>query len=200
MKKFLPLLIFFFLCIGIYPAHALYGNFDQYIQEEANEEIYYQTVTIPKGSIFRGFLGQTVSSEFNNNGDIIKILIPSDFTYDNQIIIPKNTLFLGQVHNLEKAQQGRDGFFSIKIIGITFPDNREYTLNGYVAGTKNSRVFGGEFSKRSGHKTTLHRSYPFRTKGVLYLQQNGPRVMGKETILKMGEFVTIVIEEETNIE
>ena len=36
-------------------------------------------------------MSQDVSSEFNNEGDIVKILIPSDFIYDNEVIVPKNT-------------------------------------------------------------------------------------------------------------
>ena len=184
-------------CIS--PAFGIYGNFDEYAGESLEQESAAPMI-IPKGSVFRGFMGQAVSSEFNNNGDIIKILIPSDFIYENKILIPKNTVFIGQVYNLEKAQQGRDGFFSINIIGIVFPDNRQFQLKGYIPSSKTNKVFGGEFSRRSGHKTTLHRATPNGRRGVLMLQQNGPRVMGKETLLQMGELVTIVIEEAVNVE
>ena len=182
----------------ISPAFGIYGSYDEY-----NEDTYEENRTpliIPKGSIFRGMLGQTVSSEYNNNGDIIKILVPSDFIYENQVVVPKNSIFLGQVINLEQAQQGRNGLFSINIIGIVFPDDRRFPIKGYIAATKGNKIFGGEFSRRTGHKTVLHRASPNGRKGVMNLLQNGPRTMGKETFIKMGELVTIIIEEGVNVE
>lgn len=198
MKQLLGL-IFLILLFAAQSASALYGNYDEFAQDAAEQEASVPKI-IPKGSVFRGFMGQTVSSEFNNNGDRVKILIPSDFTYENEVLIPKNTLFIGEVLNIEKAQQGRNGLFSVDIVGIVFPDGRSFPIKGYVSSAKNNKVFGGEFSRRSGHKNTLHRSACFGRKGTLQLLQNGPRVMGKETLINMGDFVTIIIDEAINIE
>ncbi|MCR4881219.1 MAG: hypothetical protein K6A44_04625 [bacterium] len=199
MKKILGFITLIALGAFISPAFGIYGNFDEYAADTTYEE-EYKPLVIPKGSIFRGLIGQTVSSEFNNNGDIIKIVIPSDFIYEDKVIVPKNSMFIGQIYNLEKAQQGRNGFFSINIIGLVFPDNRQFALQGYIPAAKGNRVFGGEFSRRSGHKSTLHRSACFGRKGTLELLQNGPRIMGKEARIQMGELVTIVIEEAANVE
>ena len=196
MKNFLSILSVLIISVLAVPSYALYGNYDEFAQEEAE---YKTPLIIPKGSIFRGFMGETVSSEFNNEGDIIKVLIPSDFIFDNEIIVPKNSIFLAQVKNLEKAQQGRNGLFSVDIIGLVFPDGRKYEIKGYIPSGKNNRVFGGEFARRSGHKTVLHRASPNGRKGVMQLLQNGPRIMGKETMLRMGDFVTIIIEEPINV-
>ena len=200
MKKLLGFLLLIVIGSCISPAFGIYGSYDEYNEESSSYEENYQPLIIPKGSIFRGMIGQTVSSEYNNNGDIIKILVPSDFIYENRVVVPKNSMFVGQVYALEKAQQGRNGLFSINVIGIIFPDDRQIPLKGYVTSVKSNKVFGGEFSRRSGHKTTLHRASPNGRKGVLQLQQNGPRVMGKETFIKMGDLVTIVIEEAANVE
>ena len=199
MKKLLGFILLIVLGTCISPAFGIYGSYDEY-SNDADYEENYNPLIIPKGSIFRGLIGQTVSSEYNNNGDIVKILVPSDFIYENRVVVPKNSMFIGQIYALEKAQQGRNGLFSINIIGIIFPDDRKVPLKGYVTSVKNNRVFGGEFSRRSGHKTVLHRATPNGRKGVLQLQQNGPRVMGKETFIKMGDLVTLVIEEAANVE
>ena len=199
MKKLLELIAIFVIVACITPAYGIYGNYDEYAAEDTFSE-NSNTLIIPKGSVFRAFIGQTVSSEFNNNGDMIKFLVPSDFIYENKVIVPKNTIFVGQIYNLEKAQQGRDGLFSINIVGMVFPDGRQFAIKGYVPSKKDNRVFGGDFSRRSGHKTTLHRASPNGRKGVLQLQQNGPRVMGKETRIQMGDFVTIITEEAVNVE
>ena len=196
MKKFLSLFSVFILSVLAVPSFALYGNYDEFAQEEAE---YKTPLIIPKGSIFRGFMGENVSSEFNNEGDVVKVLINSDFIWDNEIIVPKNSFFLAQVKNLEKAQQGRNGFFSVDIIGLVFPDGRKFDAKGYIPAGKANRIFGGEFARRSGHKTVLHRATPNGRKGAMQLLQNGPRIMGKETLIKMGEFVTIIIEEPINV-
>lgn len=199
MKKFLIFVLLIVLGYCISPAFGIYGSYDEY-NEDSPYENNYQPLIIPKGSIFRGLIGQAVSSEYNNNGDIVKILVMSDFVYEDRVVVPQNSMFIGQVYGLEKAQQGRNGLFSINIIGLVFPDDRQIPLKGAVTSTKSNKVFGGEFSRRSGHKNTLHRASPNGRRGVLMLQQNGPRVMGKETLIKMGEPVTIVIEEAANVE
>lgn len=178
-------------------ALAVYGHFDEF--ENDTQNLNKVNLIIPKGSFFRGFIGQTISSEFNNNGDVVKILITSDFSLNDKIILPKNSVFVGTIKNLEKAQQGRNGFFSIDLNSLIFPDNRQFSAKGYLIANNNSRIFGGEFSKRSGYKTTLHRSASFGNKGTLQLQQNGPRTIGKETKINMGQFVTIVLEEPIEI-
>ena len=195
MKKFIPLLVGISL-LGFSPeASALYGNFEEFEVEET--QISPPTI-IPKKTFFRGFIAQTISSEFNNSGDIVKVLITADFTINDTVILPKNSLFIGEIKNLEKAQQGMDGHFEIPINTVVFPNGKKYVAKGYIVSAKNKRIFGGNFSKRSGHKTVLHRSECFGPKGVLQLMQNGPRKIGEETKIKMGEMVTIVLEEDIN--
>ena len=57
--------------------------------------------------------------------------------------------------------------------------------------------------KRIGYKNTVHRSSSIahsNTPSLLLLQQDGPRIMGEETKIKMGEWVTILIEEQVNLD
>ena len=195
MKKIF--LIFLFNLLITTPVFALYGHFDEF--DTPNEEKKINLV-IPAGSFFRGILSQTVSSEYINYGDTIKILIPSDFTIQNNIVIPQNSLFIGSISSVGKAQRGLDGYFSIDIIGLVFPDGRQFEAKGYVSFGKNSKLYGGGFAKRIGHKSTLHRSTANGPKGVLMLQQDGPRMLGKEAKITMGELINIVLLEEIKID
>jgi len=173
------------------PVYALYGHFAEFDQPQEEQKI---NLVIPAGSFFRGILGQTVSSEYVNYQDKIKILIPSDFTIDNYVILPKNSLFIGTISSVGKAQRGMDGYFSIDIIGLMLPDGRQLEAKGFVSFGKNSKIYGGAFSRRAGHKNTLHRASANGPKGVLLLQQDGPRMMGKEAKINMGDIVNIVLE------
>jgi len=185
--------LFFFLAC---PALAEYGHFDEFDTIKQEQQVHH---VIPKGSFFRVFLGQTVSSEFNNNGDYIKLLVPSDYLMNNTIVIPQNAVFIGVVKNLGKAQRGMDGYFSIDVVGLVFPDGRQFNTQGYVSFGK-SRVLGGAFTRRVGHRDVLHRAQANGSRGILQLKQNGPRVMGKETRLKMGTFVEMVLESNIDID
>ena len=186
------------LCCTTTATYAIYGDYEEFNNEITEEQII--PTIIPKGSYFRGLIGQTISSEFNNTDDFVKILITSDFILNDKIILPKNSVFVGQIKGLQKAQQGMDGVFSIDIIALASADGKQYPAKGYIVSKGTSRVFGGAFSKRTGHKTTLHRSECFGPKGVLQLQQNGPRSIGKETKIEMGDVVTIVLEEEIKLD
>jgi len=199
MQKLLVSSVFIILLSLNSSAFAIQPNYDE-LEENTITETTKPSVIIPQGSYFRGFLGQTVSSEFNNTDDIVKILITSDFTIEDRIILPKNSVFLGQIKGLQKAQQGLDGTFAIDIIALFYPDGRQFPVKGYVIAKGNSKIFGGGFSKRTGYKTTLHRSECFGRKGVLQLQQNGPRSIGKETKINMGDLVTILVENEIRID
>ena len=197
MKKFLGIIAILILSLSFSKAFALYGNYDEFVKDVIPE--YQKPLIIPAGSYFRGLTGETVSSEFNNEGDIIKIFVNADFTMNDEIIIPKNSLFICVVRNLGKAQQGMNGYFSIDVIGLAFPDGRKYAAKGYIIAPNNGKVFGGEFSRRSGHKNVLHRSSAFNRYGAMELMQNGPRIMGKETMIKAGTLVNIAIEEAINV-
>lgn len=195
MKKIF--LMFLFNLLIAMPVFALYGHFAEFDTPKEEQKI---NLVIPAGSFFRGILGQTVSSEYINYEDKIKILIPSDFTIENYIVIPKNSLFIGSISSVGKAQRGLDGYFSIDIIGLVFPDGRQFVAKGYVSFGKNSKLYGGGFSRRAGHKSSLHRAGANGPKGVLMLQQDGPRMFGKEAKLIMGELVNVVLLEEIKID
>ena len=90
MRKLFLFFLTIMLCLCSSSAFALYGQYDEFNVVQDEETV---PAIIPKGSFFRGFIGQTVSSEFNNNNDVVKILINSDFILNDKIILPKNSLF-----------------------------------------------------------------------------------------------------------
>ncbi|MCQ2958256.1 MAG: hypothetical protein MJ180_05075 [Candidatus Gastranaerophilales bacterium] len=198
MKKIFLLISILILCCSIKPAFALYGHYDEFDENYRDEETEMPLI-IPAGSFFRAMLGQDVSSEFNNNGDVIKLMVNSDYSIDNKVLIPKYAMFIGVVRNLEKAQRGRDGYFSIDIIGILFPDGRKFDVKGCIYASKNDKVFGGGFARRAGHKSVLHRATTYGHMGAMQLMQNGPRIMGKETKVQMGEVLNVYINEPVRI-
>ena len=113
MKKFFLLIL---IVIAGYliakPCFALYGAYEEF----QNNQEEQTSLTSPAGSFYSAMLGETVSSEFNNNGDVIKIMVSSDYTIGNKVLIPQYSMFIGVVTNLEKAQRLLDERFKNKQI------------------------------------------------------------------------------------
>ena len=151
---------------------------------------------IPKGSFVNGILAQTISSEFNNKQDAVKFLITQDFYSDNTIIIPKNSVFIGYVSDLKKAEQGRNGYFSVDFYGMLLPTGETIPMKGHLFSSSSSNILGGELTRRSGYKKTMHRSECFGRRGILQLNQYGPRILGSETKIKAGSEMVIMLDED----
>ncbi len=176
-KKFLISFIILFVCLIF------------------NQKVFAEMV-IQKGSYINGILVQTVSSEFNNKQDAVKFLVTQNFYINNEIVLPKNSVFVGYISDLKKAEQGRNGYFSIDFYGIILPTGETIPMKGHLWSSSSSNIFGGELTRRSGYKKTMHRSECFGRRGILQLNQYGPRILGSETKIKAGTEMVIIFDED----
>ena len=160
-----------------------------------SQDVFAEMV-IQKGSYINGVLVQTISSEFNNKQDAVKFLITQDFYINNTVVLPKNTLFVGFVSNLKKAEQGRNGYFSVDFYGIILPTGETIPMKGHLWSNSSSNIFGGELTRRSGYKKIMHRSECFGRRGILQLSEYGPRILGSETKIKAGTEMVVIMDED----
>ena len=151
---------------------------------------------ISKGSYINGILVQTVSSEFNNKQDAVKFLVTQDFYINNTVVLPKNSVFVGFVSDLQKAEQGRNGYFSVDFYGIILPTGETIPMKGHLWSSSSSNIFGGELTRRSGYKKIMHRSECFGRRGILQMSEYGPRILGSETKIKAGTEMVVILDED----
>ncbi len=156
----------------------------------------FAEMVIQKGSYINGVLVQTISSEYNNPQDAVKFLITQDFYINNTVVLPKNTLFVGFVSNLKKAEQGRNGYFSVDFYGIILPTGETIPMKGHLWSSSSSNIFGGELTRRSGYKKIMHRSECFGRRGILQMSEYGPRILGSETKIKAGTEAVVMMDED----
>lgn len=156
----------------------------------------FSETVLSKGSYINGILVQTISSEFNNKQDAVKFLITQDFYINNTVVLPKNSLFVGFVSDLKKAEQGRNGYFSVDFYGIILPTGETIPMKGHLWSSSSSNYFGGELTRRSGHKKIMHRSECFGRRGILQMSEYGPRILGSETKIKAGTEMVVILDED----
>lgn len=151
--------------------------------------------TIAKNTFLKGILMHEVSSEINSIGDRIKAYNLFDIMLEEAVAIPKNSIFIGHITEIEKAQQGRDGLMRISIDEINYPDGTKKAIEAHIYSKKENGIIGGDFTPRSDYRKVVHKSWGLRT-GVIQAIPDGPRLFGKETKLKAGTDITIQLDKD----
>ena len=151
---------------------------------------------LPKGTFYRGILQASVSSDYSNEGDVVRIINPHDIFIGKKLCIPKNSMFLGTVNYVQPSKQGVNGAFSVKFDTLVYPSSQKVPINGMIW-SKNNGIIGGEFAPKSAYRTVLHRTQGLS--GVQVLVPHGEGMMGQETKPNAGEEVNIILNEEVLI-
>ena len=114
----------------------------------------YADEIIYKGSYINGIVVQTISSEFNNVDDAVKFLITQNFYINNKIVLPKNSVIIGYISELKKAEQGRDGYFAVNYYKVILPSGETLPIKGHLLSESSSNIIGGKLTRRSGYRIT----------------------------------------------
>lgn len=152
---------------------------------------------LPKGSFYRGILQSSVSSEFNNEGDLVRVVNPHDIFIGKNLCIPKNSVFLGKVNYVQPAKKGVNGAFAVKFDTLMFPNSHKFVVDASLWSKKNG-IIGGDFSPKNGYRTVLHRAEGLDP-GAQVLVPYGESTMGSETQKKAGEEVNLILNDDVFI-
>ncbi len=159
----------------------------------------FHSVKVAKGTFFKGVLQQEVSSKYNKNGDIVRIINPFNVYLDETVIIPKNSVFIGRITDLNLPSKGRDAHFSIPINVVIFPDGTGLRLKAHVWSKTGNVTIGGNESPRISTKTVIHTEETVQG-GFLQIIPDGERIMGNEIMMQSGIDATIQLDEDLHIQ
>lgn len=151
---------------------------------------------LPKGTFYRGILQESISSDYSNEGDVVRIINPHDIFIGKKLCIPKNSIFLGTVNYIQPSKQGVNGAFSVKFDTLLYPSLQKISINGMIW-SKNNGIIGGDFTPKNAYRTVLHRTQGLS--GVQVLVPHGEGMMGQETKLNAGEEINIILNEEVQV-
>ncbi len=151
----------------------------------------------PAGTMFRVVSQDKVSSNESKIGDRVSFMLVSDITVGKSVCIPEGSIFLGEVVELEQAQEGRNGYFRIAVVELVFADGWRTLINARVIDNSRTDIIGGRVTKRAEYKKIPH--YIHRIGPVAKLARTGPRVIGQDRALSAGKELIIVLDRDLEV-
>jgi len=146
----------------------------------------------PSGTMFKATLQNTVSSKESQVGDAVSFVLDSDMVIGRAVCIPKGSIFLGRVVEMEQPQQGRDGYFRIGIHELVFVDGWRVDVAARVLDNVKTDIIGGGVTPRQEYKKVPH--YIQDIGPVIKLVKTGPREMGQNRALPAGKKLILVLD------
>jgi len=171
------------------------AGFAQMFSFEKNPNV--RMATFPSGTLFRGVLQNQLSSANSKMGDNVYLIIPFDVKIGENTCLPKKSLMIGQVIQVQKAKPGKNGFIQIKFEAIKFPDGWGTQLSAHVWNSGGSGIIGGETTKMVSYKKVPH--YIQDSGTVVQLVETGQRAMGQEKYLPAGTEFVIVLDNDLEV-
>jgi len=170
-------------------------GFAQVFSFEKNPNL--NNITLSSGTLLKGVLQNQLSSTNSKMGDKVYLLIPFDVKIGEDTCIPQKSMLIGQVIQVQKAKQGKNGFIQIKFEYLRFPDGWGTDLSAHIWSSDGQGLIGGETTKRVSYKKVPH--YTSETGIIAQLVETGPRAMGQEKFIKAGTEFIIVLDNDLDV-
>lgn len=181
MKKFFVLTTVLTMCLVLLSKTAL---------AEATLR-NYKPINIAKGSFLKAINQRDISTSTAKVGDIEYFINPADVFIGTSNVIPKNSVYLGEVQEVLEAVEGINASMKIKIYKVITPDKNEFALDANVY-WKGSTTIGGELTAVSYYTRMPHYPGDWK-KGTLQFVPTTIREMGHPTVIRTGDEVTFII-------
>lgn len=190
VKKILKIFfIQFFILISLVLTNC--AGFAQSVDFKEMKDYY--NVTFYSGTLFRAMLQQKVSSEFNNVGDKVELINPTNVYLGEYVCIPENSKFTGKIVKVEKPKVGSNGSFQVIFDTLILPDGQNITIMASIWTKKGDGVMGGEMTPRTVYRPTVYNVDGLGS--YIHKLPSGPRALGKNTELLPGSEVLIVLDQ-----
>lgn len=191
MKKFLISKIIFILVMCLCLCNFLGIAF-----AETNMRNYKQ-INIAKGSFLKAVSQRDISTSTVKVGDVEYFINPADVFIGTSNVIPKNSVYLGEVEEVLEAVEGINAAMKIKIYKVITPDKNEFILDANVYRNGSTKI-GGDLAAVSYYTKMPH--YPGDWKrGALQLVPTTIREMGRPTVIRAGDEVTFIINNDLSL-
>lgn len=190
MKRFFIITISLFLCVLCINYLAPKALSDTHLRN-------YKPINIAKGSFLKAINQRDISTSSVKVGDVEYFINPADVYIGTSNVIPKNSVYLGQVEEVLEAVEGINAAMKIKVYKVITPSKDEFVLDAYVY-WKGSTTIGGDLAPVAYYTKMPH--YPGDWKrGALQLVPTTIREHGKPTVLRAGDEITFIINNDLSL-
>ncbi len=157
----------------------------------------YKPINLAKGSFLKAISQRDISTSTAKVGDVEYFINPEDVFVGESNIIPKNSVYLGEVEEIVEAVEGINAAMKIKIYKIITPDKREFSIDANVYKNGSSTI-GGDLAAVAYYTRMPHYPGDWK-KGALQLVPTSIREMGRPTVIRAGDEVTFIINNDLSI-
>lgn len=168
--------------------------------QNANSETQlrtYKPINIAKGSFLKGVNLREISTSTAKVGDVEYFINPQDVFIGTSKVIPKDSIYLGEVEEVLEAVEGINASMKIKIYKFITPSRKEFPLDANVY-WKGSTKIGGDLAAVAYYTKMPHYPGDWK-KGALQLCPTTIREMGHPTVLRAGDEITFIINDDLSI-
>jgi len=158
---------------------------------------------LANGTVFNGVLQEDISSKTSKAGDVFSIMLSDDYTMNNQLLIPKESRFVGSVVSVTPAKTTRNGApgnLQVSMQTLVTPDGVSIPVNAFIdydasqqtkTDIKKSRgVPVGEWAKSAEYMMYYAAGGLGSRLGVPFLYK-GQTAHGPDFSLKQGQLLPV---------
>lgn len=159
----------------------------------AKSESSDENPKIRKGTFVRVQPREEYSSLNADIEDEVSFINMQDMYVYETNAIPEGTIFYGEIEDVREPVVGRDGSLKISIYKMMTPEKKIYKISGHLYSENDNYIGGKETAKIYYHRV------PHYIQGLRPFLQAAPMNIyeeGKHTIIRPGEEMYIVIEED----
>jgi hypothetical protein len=145
------------------------------------------------GTAFHVLTQTPISTEINQPDDPVEAITNQTLYLYEELIIPKNTRFIGRISRLEPPLEGKDAVLSIVFHEIILENGEKLPIVAHVRTERPDHSWGGELTR--GTKPLLSTQ---RVTGIGEYNKivwGGPRAMGKHITIPPGEHWTLILDQ-----
>ena len=157
----------------------------------------YKSIQLAKGSFLKAISQREISTSTVKAGDIEYFINPADVYVGTSVIIPKNSVFLGEVEEVLEPVEGINAAMKIKIYKFITPDRDEIAIDANVY-KDGSTTIGGDLAPVAYYTRMPHYPGDWK-KGTLQFVPTTIREHGKPTVIRAGEEVIFIINNEHSL-
>lgn len=152
---------------------------------------------IRQGTFLKVMVPEEISTLSADVGDELWFINPQDMYIYETNVIPEDTKIYGEIEELLEPVQGRDAAIKILINKMITPDRKVYRFKGHIY-SENDNYIGGKETAAVYYRKVPH--YNYRLRPFLHAAPLNVLEMGRHTIIKPGEELFLIFEQDVEIE
>lgn len=149
--------------------------------------------TLKSGTALQILLQTPLDTAINQAKDPVEGIMSKNLYLGNELVLSKNTRFLGEIVRLEPPLQGRDALLEVRFTEILLDNGEKLPIEAHIRTEHPEHIWGGQVTPGTKPMKSIQRIWGIGeyTRTVW----GGPRAMGQHVTIQPGEHWTMILEQ-----